>query len=85
MLLCELYPQIGLVLPRKSNWIVAAIADVACGLLCGPGWRLGSDRVDDPLGPDRRDRVVARRGRYRRALRGLRIRGITNDSRKAAL
>ena len=36
---------------------------------------LGSDHVDDPLGL-----IVAIV-----ALRGLRIRGITNDSRKAAL
>ena len=39
---------------RKSNWIVAAIAAVACGALLWAWLALGSDHVDDPL-----DLVVA--------------------------
>ena len=35
---------------RKNNWIVAAIAAVACGVLLWAWFALGSDRVDDPLG-----------------------------------
>ena len=34
--------------PRKSNWIVAAIAAVACGVLLRAWFALGSDHVDDP-------------------------------------
>ena len=50
---------------RKSNWIVAAIAAVACGVLCGPGSRWASNRWTT-AGFGRARRVVARRGRRRR-------------------
>ena len=39
---------------RKSNWIVAAIAAVACGVLLWAWFALGFNHVDDPL-----DLVVA--------------------------
>ena len=39
---------------RKSNWIVAAIAAVACGALLWAWFALGFNHVDDPL-----DLVVA--------------------------
>ena len=41
-------------MPRKSNWIVAAIAAVACGALLWAWSALGFNHVDDPL-----DLVVA--------------------------
>ena len=34
---------------RKSNWIVAAIAAVACGVLLWAWFALGFNHVDDPL------------------------------------
>ena len=34
---------------RKSNWIVAAIAAVACGALLWAWFALGFNHVDDPL------------------------------------
>ena len=34
---------------RKSNWIVAAIAPVACGALLWAWFALGFNHVDDPL------------------------------------
>ena len=36
-------------MPRKSNWIVAAIAAVACGVLLWAWFALGFNHVDDPL------------------------------------
>ena len=39
---------------RKNNWIVAAIAAVACGVLLWAWFALGFNHVDDPL-----DLVVA--------------------------
>ena len=39
---------------RKSNWIVAAIAAVACGVLLWAWFALGFNHMDDPL-----DLVVA--------------------------
>ena len=33
---------------RKSNWIVAAIAAVACGVLLWAWFALGFNHVDDP-------------------------------------
>ena len=41
-------------MPRKSNWIVAAIAAVACGVLLWAWFALGFNHMDDPL-----DLVVA--------------------------
>ncbi|BCS58508.1 hypothetical protein ADLECEL_23930 [Adlercreutzia equolifaciens subsp. celatus] len=34
---------------RKNNWIVAAIAAVACGVLLWAWFALGFNHVDDPL------------------------------------
>lgn len=36
-------------MPRKSNWIVAAIAAVACGVLLWAWFALGFNHVDDSL------------------------------------
>lgn len=54
---------------RKNNWIVTAIAAVACGVLLWAWFALGFNHVDDPL-----DLVVARRMVARRGRRGGRHR-----------
>lgn len=40
---------------RKNNWIVAAIAAVACGVLLWAWFALGFNHVDDPLALRGRD------------------------------
>ena len=68
---------------RKNNWIVAAIAAVACGVLLWAWFALGFNHVDDPLAREGRDIANDPRGLRPKGGFGASFRRFATQARSA--
>ena len=68
---------------RKSNWIVTAIAAVACGVLLWAWFALGFNHVDDPLAREGRDIANDPRGLRPKGGFGASFRWFATQARSA--